>query len=101
MNKIIRWGIIGCGDMTETKSGPRFQKADASTFIAVMRRDATKAEDYTRRYNIPHWYTDADALIADPEVDAIYISTPPSKLKEYVLRVARAGKSILVEKPIS
>jgi 1,5-anhydro-D-fructose reductase (1,5-anhydro-D-mannitol-forming) len=101
MKKIIRWGIIGCGDVTEVKSGPGFQNAYGSALVAVMRRDAAKAEDYARRHKIPRWYADADALIADREVDAIYIATPPSSHKEYVLKAARAGKPILVEKPMA
>lgn len=101
MAKIIRWGIIGCGDVTEVKSGPAFQKADGSSLVAVMRRDAGKAEDYARRHNIPRWYADADALIADREVDAVYVATPPSSHKNFVIQAARAGKPILVEKPMA
>jgi predicted dehydrogenase len=101
MNKIIRWGIIGCGDVTEVKSGPGFQKADGSSLVAVMRRDAAKARDYAARHNVPRWYADADALIADREVDAIYVATPPSSHKEYVLKAALAGKPVLVEKPMA
>jgi 1,5-anhydro-D-fructose reductase (1,5-anhydro-D-mannitol-forming) len=101
MNKIIRWGIIGCGDVTEVKSGPGFQKADGSTLVAVMRRDAACAKDYASRHNVPRWYADADELIADREVDAIYVATPPSSHKEYVLKTARAGKPVLVEKPMA
>jgi 1,5-anhydro-D-fructose reductase (1,5-anhydro-D-mannitol-forming) len=100
-SETIRWGIIGCGDVTELKSGPGFQKADGSTLIAVMRRDAARAKDYAKRHNVPRWYTDADALIADPEVNAIYVATPPSSHKEYVLKIARAGKPVLVEKPMA
>ncbi len=101
MNKIIRWGIIGCGDVTEVKSGPGFQKADGSRLVAVMRRNPALAEDYARRHNVPRWYADADALIADPEVDAIYIATPTASHKEQVLKAARAGKPVLVEKPVA
>jgi predicted dehydrogenase len=101
MSKIIRWGIIGCGDVTEVKSGPGFQKAGGSSLVAVMRRDAAKAEDYARRHNVPRWYADAGALIADREVDAVYIATPPSSHKDFVLQVARAGKPILLEKPMA
>jgi predicted dehydrogenase len=101
MKKIIRWGIIGCGDVTEIKSGPGFQKANGSALVAVMRRDAAKAEDYARRHNVPRWYADADALIADREVDAVYIATPPSSHKEFVFKAAHAGKPILVEKPMA
>ena len=85
MPKTIRWGIIGCGDVTEIKSGPGFQKADGSSLVAVMRRDAAKAEDYARRHNVPRWYADASALIADREVDAVYVATPPSSHKDFVL----------------
>jgi predicted dehydrogenase len=101
MKQPIRWGIIGCGDVTEIKSGPGFQKAEGSALVAVMRRDAARAEDYARRHGVPRWYSDADALVADPQVDAVYVATPPSSHKEYVLKAARAGKPVLVEKPMA
>jgi 1,5-anhydro-D-fructose reductase (1,5-anhydro-D-mannitol-forming) len=97
----IRWGIIGCGDVTEVKSGPGFQKAEGSQLVAVMRRNGTLAADYAQRHGVQKWYDDADALIADNDVDAIYIATPPSTHKDYVLRCAAAGKPVLVEKPMA
>ncbi len=97
----VRWGIIGVGDVTERKSGPGFQQAERSELIAVMRRNGDLAADYARRHNVPHWYDDADQLINDPEVDAVYIATPPDSHREYVLRVARAGKPVYVEKPMA
>lgn len=96
----VRWGIIGCGNVTEVKSGPGFQKADDSALVAVMRRNAALAEDYARRHGVPRWYDDAAALIADPEVDAVYVATPPSSHKQHVLACARAGKPVYVEKPM-
>jgi predicted dehydrogenase len=99
--KTIRWGIIGCGNVTEVKSGPGFQKANNSALVAVMRRDRTLAEDYARRHGVPRWYDDAQALIDDPEVDAVYIATPPYAHKEYTLAVAAAGKPVYVEKPMA
>lgn len=99
--KKIRWGIIGCGNVTEKKSGPGFQKAENSELVAVMRRDATLAEDYARRHNVPKWYTNAEALIHDEDVDAIYIATPPSTHKEYAILAARASKPVYVEKPMA
>jgi 1,5-anhydro-D-fructose reductase (1,5-anhydro-D-mannitol-forming) len=98
---IVRWGIIGCGDVAEFKSGPGFQKARGSALVAVMRRDRAKAEDFARRHGVPRVYADADALIAEPEVDAVYIATPPSSHCELALRVASAGKPCLVEKPMA
>lgn len=97
----IRWGIIGCGDVTEVKSGPGFQKARGSALVAVMRRNAALAEDYARRHGVARWYADADQLIADPEVDAVYIATPPSSHKQYALAAAKAGKPVYVEKPMA
>jgi predicted dehydrogenase len=66
-----------------------------------MRRNAALAEDYARRHEVPKWYADADALINDPEVDAVYIATPPGSHLEYALRVAAAGKPAHVEKPMA
>jgi len=97
----IRWGIIGCGDVTEVKSGPAFNKVPNSRLVAVMRRDAAKAEDYAKRHQVPKWYTDAQELIDDPEVNAIYIATPPSQHEEYTLKAIAAGKPVYVEKPMS
>ncbi|GAB4530735.1 MAG: Gfo/Idh/MocA family oxidoreductase [Anaerolineae bacterium] len=99
--KIIRWGIIGCGNVTEVKSGPGFQKANNSRLVAVMRRTGDLARDYARRHGVPRWYADAEALIHDPEVDAVYVATPPSSHKEYTLMAARAGKPVYVEKPMA
>lgn len=75
--RTIRWGIIGCGDVTEVKSGPGFQQANHSSLVAVMRRDGELARDYAQRHGVPRSYDNAQALIHDPEVDAVYIATPP------------------------
>ncbi|WP_449538708.1 Gfo/Idh/MocA family protein [Ferdinandcohnia sp. Marseille-Q9671] len=97
----VRWGIIGCGNVTEVKSGPAFQKVNHSELVAVMRRTGTLAEDYARRHNVPKWYDNADDLIQDPEVDVVYIATPPGSHKEYTLKAAKAGKPVYVEKPMA
>ena len=97
----IRWGIIGCGDVTEVKSGPALQRAAGSELVAVMRRTASLAEDYARRHNVARFYDDADALIADPNVDVVYVATPPGSHLEYALKVAAAGKPCYVEKPMA
>jgi predicted dehydrogenase len=99
--RTIRWGIIGCGDVTEVKSGPGFQKAANSTLVAVMRRRGDLARDYARRHGVPRWYDDAKALVDDPEVDAVYVATPPSSHVAYTLMAAAAGKPVYVEKPMA
>jgi predicted dehydrogenase len=99
--RTIRWGIIGCGDVTEVKSGPGFQKANHSTLVAVMRRNGRLAKDYAERHEVSRWYDDAVKLIQDPEVDAVYVATPPSSHKQYTLLSAEAGKPVYVEKPMA
>lgn len=97
----VHWGIIGCGDVTEIKSGPAFNKVPNSNLVAVMRRNAAKAEDYAKRHNVPKWYSDATALINDPDVNAVYIATPPLQHEEYTVQTLRAGKPVYVEKPMA
>lgn len=97
----IRWGIIGCGDVTEKKSGPAFKQIEGSALKVVMRRDGEKAQDYAKRHHVLRWTSDAQALIDDPEVDAVYIATPPGSHCEYALQVAAAGKPCYVEKPMA
>jgi predicted dehydrogenase len=97
----VRWGIIGCGDVTEVKSGPGFQRAAGSELVAVMRRNSALAADYARRHGVPRWYDSAEALISDPQVDAVYIATPPGSHADLALAVAAAGKPAYVEKPMA
>ena len=99
--RTIRWGIVGCGEVAEVKSGPGFQKAAHSTLVAVMRRDAARAEDFARRHGVPRWHTDADAIFEAPDIDAVYIATLPDTHREYALRCAAAGKAVYVEKPMA
>jgi predicted dehydrogenase len=98
---MIQWGIIGCGDVTELKSGPAFNKVKDSALIAVMRRDAVKAKDYAARHNVPKWYSDADQLIKDPDINAIYVATPPDSHEQYTIAAWRDGKPVYVEKPMA
>jgi predicted dehydrogenase len=97
----VRWGIIGVGDVCEVKSAPSMQKIPHSSITAVMRRDGRKAADYARRHGVPKWYDDADALLSDPDVNAIYIATPPGPHAELTLKAASYGKPVYVEKPMA
>jgi len=97
----INWGIIGCGDVTEVKSGPAYNKVPGSKLIAVMRRDAAKAADYAQRHNVSKWYDDADALMDNPDVNAIYIATPPASHLPYALEALKRGFDVYVEKPVT
>ena len=100
-HKEIRWGFIGCGEVTEKKSGPAFSLVPGSSVVAVMSRNADKARSYASRHNIPHWYTDAQQLVDDPDVNAVYIATPPSSHATYAIMAMRSGKPVYVEKPLA
>lgn len=97
----IRWGIIGVGNVTEVKSGPAFYKTEHSELVAVMRRNAEKAAGFAKRHNVRKWYSDASELINDPEVDVVYVATPPDSHAKYAIEVMRAGKPVYVEKPMA
>ena len=101
MNKVYKWGIIGCGNVTELKSGPAYQKVDGFELVAVMRRNLEKAKDYALRHGVSKFYSNADDLINDPEIDAIYIATPPDSHCYYALKVAAASKVCCIEKPMA
>ena len=99
--KDIRWGFIGCGEVTERKSGPAFNLIEGSSVVAVMSRSKEKAQSYAERFDIPRWYTDALSLVNDPEVNAVYIATPPSSHATYAIMAMKAGKPVYVEKPLA
>ena len=101
MERSIRWGMIGCGSVTEVKSGPAFNKVPHSHLFGVMRRDEIKLKDYASRHKVPYYTTDANVLINHPEIDAIYIATPPKYHEEYTVAAINAGKHVYVEKPMA
>lgn len=97
----IRWGFIGCGEVTKYKSGPAFQKIDHSEVVAVMTRNMSKARAYAKEHGIPRWYDDAQALVDDDDVNAVYIATPPSSHATYAIMAMKAGKPAYIEKPMA
>ena len=100
-NLTIKWGFIGCGEVTEKKSGPAFSLIPGSEVVAVMSRNAEKARSYAERHHIKRWYIDAQALLNDPEVNAVYIATPPSTHATFAIMAMKSGKAVYVEKPMA
>ena len=99
--KTVKWGFIGCGEVTEKKSGPAFGLIEGSTVVAVMSRDEEKAKSYALRHGIEKYYSDAQSLVNDPEVNAIYIATPPSSHATFAIMAMKAGKPAYIEKPLA
>jgi predicted dehydrogenase len=97
----INWGIIGCGNVTERKSGPAYNKIPGSKLVAVMRRDAARAADYAKRHGVGKWYSDADELMNDPEINSVSIATPPAFHLEYAIACLKKGLNVYVEKPVT
>ncbi len=98
---LVRWGIIGCGNVTEVKSGPAYQKTEGFELAAVMRRDIEKLKDYAKRHDVKKYYANAEDLINDDDIDAVYIATPPDTHMYYALKVAEVGKPCCIEKPLA
>jgi predicted dehydrogenase len=99
--KTIRWGMIGCGEVAEVKSGPGFYKAENSQLVAVMRRNGALAADFARRHGVARSHDDAEAIIRAPDIDAVYIATLTNSHRDYTVRCAAAGKAVYVEKPMA
>lgn len=99
--KEISWGFIGCGEVTEKKSGPAFNDVEGSHIEAVMSRKEEHVRAWAERHGVKHWYTDAISLIENPNVNAIYIATPPASHATYAIMAMRAGKPVYVEKPLA
>jgi predicted dehydrogenase len=99
--KTIQWGMVGTGDVTEKKSGPGLYKAKNSILYGVTNRTRAKAEDYAKRHGVGKVYDNIEEMLADPEIDIIYIATPPASHKEYAFKCAKAKKPCYIEKPVS
>jgi 1,5-anhydro-D-fructose reductase (1,5-anhydro-D-mannitol-forming) len=99
--KEIKWGMIGCGDVTEKKSAPSFNKISQSSLHGVTSRRMESAVSYAKRHDITRVYNSAAEMIRDPEINAIYVATPPSSHAEYAIMAMNGGKPVYVEKPMA
>ena len=99
--KILKWGFIGCGEVAEKKSGPAFNEVEGSSIVAVMSRSEQRARTYAVTHDVARWYTDAQQLIDDPDVNAIYVATPPLSHATFAIMAMKAGKPVYVEKPLA
>jgi predicted dehydrogenase len=97
----VNWGMIGCGNVTEVKSGPAFYKANHSSLLAVMCRNKENAKSYAARHQVPFCTNDADELINHPDVNAVYVATPVKYHAPYAIQAMEAGKAVYLEKPMA
>jgi len=97
----VSWGTLGCGDVVERKSGPPLYEVEGSQLVAVMRRDLAKGQDFARRHGVARAYGSVGELVADDEVNAVYVASPHACHEEHVLAAAAAGKHVLCEKDMA
>ncbi|MGH9846415.1 MAG: Gfo/Idh/MocA family protein [Blastocatellia bacterium] len=100
MNK-LRWGLIGCGDISRKRVAPALRDVAACELVGVNRAQAELAESFAREFGARRWYGDWRELLADPEIDAVYIATPVNLHCEQTVAAAEAGKHVLAEKPMA
>ena len=96
----IRWGIIGCGDVARRRVAGAINDHDGSELVSVCRRDAKALAAFAAEFGAPKQTTSDEEVIADPDIDAVYIATPVNLHKDQTIAAARADKHVLVEKPM-
>lgn len=101
MPDVVRWGILSPAKIGTQKVIPAIQRADRCEVVALASRDLARAEDAARSLGIAHTHGSYEALLADPEVDAVYIPLPNHLHAEWSIAAARAGKHVLCEKPLA
>ena len=99
--KKVKWGVIGAGGIADRRTLPGMMLAENAELIAVMEISAESAEKLRAKYNAKRTYTDYKELLADTEVEAVYIASPVMCHKEQAISAAEAGKHIMCEKPIA
>src|SRR5215472_14688697 len=97
----IRWGVLGVANIGVRTVIPAIQRAPNARLTAIASRTPARAEDAARRLGIPRAHGSYEALLADPEVEAVYIPLPNSLHREWTIRCAEAGKHVLCEKPLA
>src|SRR5207245_6877855 len=99
-NEPVKWGILSTADINR-KVIPGAQASDKVDLVAVASRDLARAEAYAREWEIPRAYGSYEELLADPEIEAVYISLPNKLHAEWSIKALDAGKHVLCEKPFS
>ena len=97
----LRWGILSTANIARTKVVPGMRKAQRCSVVAIASRDAGRAEEVASELGIPRAHPSYEELLADPEVDAVYIPLPNHLHAEWSMATARAGKHVLCEKPLA
>jgi predicted dehydrogenase len=99
--KKLRWGLIGCGDISRKRVAPALRDLEQCELLAITRANYDLAESFAKEFGAKRWYKDWQDLIVDEEIDAVYIATPVYMHAEQAIAAATAGKHVLCEKPMA
>lgn len=97
----VGWALLGTGRFASTRAAPALSRAHDCRAVAVISRDRRRAELFASEYGIPVAYDDLRAALADPRIDAVWVTSPHALHREHVLVCARAGRHVLCEKPLA
>lgn len=97
----VKWGVIGAGGIADRRTIPGMLLAQNAELVAIMEVNMELAEKIRAKYNAKKAYDNVDALLTDPDVEAVYIASPVIFHKEQAIKAAKAGKHILIEKPLA
>ncbi len=97
----LRWGLIGCGDIAQKRVAPALRDLSFCELIAISRARSDLAEGFARQFGAKRWYSNWKEMMADPEVDAVYVATPVHMHAAQAIAAAEAGKHVLCEKPMA
>ncbi len=97
----VSWGILGAGRIAESQMAPAIAAAPGHELVAVTRRDQAAAQQFADRHGARRAFNNDKALLADPQVNAVYVATPPNLHARQAVLAAQAGKHILCEKPLA
>ena len=99
--RVVRWGIIGAGDIVRRRVAPAINNLPNCGLTAIARASADRAEEFAREFGAKRWYSDWRELVKDDEVDAVYVATPVYLHARQTIAAAEAGKNVLCEKPMA
>src|SRR5687768_14782030 len=91
---VLGWGILGCGDITEKRVAPAILAQEESRLVAFCSRDRERARAFAARFGAPRAYDDLAALLADEEVQVLYVATEHDRHVEPTVAAAAAGKHV-------
>src|SRR5262245_19286552 len=98
---VLRWGLIGCGDIARRNVAPALRDLPGCDLVAVARARSDRAAEFAREFGARKWYERWQDLVNDSDIDAVYVATPVYLHADQTIAAAERGKHVLCEKPMA